>query len=360
MADASQGQACDRCHRRKTRCDKQRPTCGPCQRAKAGCIYSERAKQSMYRREFVESLERRIHQLEATNRRLTTVASAVSAVSASTPRTTSSNVQPPNDVASEVSFLSTSAGGDRQFLGSTSGILLASLVKAGLTLTPESQPYATASSISPSASTSGPNWGPDDTELPPEQLSRSLVEAYLAHDHLSYPFLHPQAVQATVDSIYNDATFPRSHPFETFMFNMILAIATSQVYKFNWQVLPDAETHHHRAMTHLNNVLCKGGLRTLQAMLLLCQFRLSSSTKDASGSKYEGTLKLEPTLTSYPGLWHLVGIAARMCFELGLHRETMYKLNKSSITHEDSCLSPKFEENEIRRRCFWSVFALDR
>ena len=293
MADASQGQACDRCHRRKTRCDKQRPTCGPCQRAKAGCIYSERARQSTYRREFVESLERRIHQLEATNRRLTTVASAVSTP---TPRAIPQveepqpgNEQGPNDVANEVSFLSTSAGGDRQFLGSTSGILLASLVKVGLTVTQESQLEAATSTLSSDTSTVGPNWGPDDKELPPEQLSRSLIEAYLAHDHLSYPFLHPQAVQATVDSIYNDATFSRTHPFEAFMFNMILAIATSQVYKFNWQVLPDAETHHHRAMAHLNNVLSGGGLRALQAMLLLCQFRLSSSTKDASGSKWYGS-----------------------------------------------------------------------
>ncbi|CAM1504986.1 Fc.00g106230.m01.CDS01 [Cosmosporella sp. VM-42] len=295
---------------------------------------------------FFDSLERRIQQLEAENRLL--AAAAITDLDGTgAERTSTEQVdQHPrrrstwngdlssandDDVANEVSFLSTSAGGDRQFLGSTSGILLASLVKAGITVTANRPTEATSSSAVSLA-------------LPSKQLARGLVEAYLAHDHLAYPFLHPRAVRATVDHIYSDAGLSRTNSFEAFMLNMILAISTSQVYKFNWQGLPGAETHHQRATAYLNTVLCEGGLRALQAMLLLCQFRLSSSTKDASGS-----------------LWHIVGIAARMCFELGLHREAMYRLSKSNLpSGNTSCLSPTFEENKVRRRCFWSVFALDR
>ncbi|TPX13848.1 uncharacterized protein E0L32_005792 [Thyridium curvatum] len=354
-------QACDRCHRRKTRCDKVHPECGPCRRAQASCVYSERAKQPVYRRRFVENLERRIHQLEAANRRLSAAAAAASSAppAATSPdvdetivsqageengRPRSRNDSGTDDIANEVSYLSTSAGGDRQFLGSTSGILLASLVNAGVPVNAERLANPSNSTLSPGTSPVTRDWGADDRSLPPEQLARHLIEAYLAHDHLSYPFLHPRAVRATVDCIYSDASFSRTHAFEAFMFNMILAIATSQVYKFNWQALPDAETHHQRAAIHLNQVLSEGGLRALQAMLLLCQFRLGSSTTDASGS-----------------LWHIVGIAARMCFELGLHRETMYRLNKPNGAQGDiSHLSPKFEENEVRRRCFWSAFVFDR
>ncbi|KAI5464417.1 fungal-specific transcription factor domain-containing protein [Mariannaea sp. PMI_226] len=346
----AQAQACDRCHRRKTRCDKRHPECGSCRKARATCVYSERAKDPVYRRSFVERLERRIHQLEAANRTLTAAAAPSPSRdhwAAASPQRDEDSSQSrtaiaADDVANEVSFLSTSAGGDRQFLGSTSGILLASLVKAGFAVTVE-RPAEPASTTSISHGAGSGEWGIDDRALPPEQLARSLIEAYLAHDHLSYPFLHPRAVRETVNRIYSDANFSRTHAFELFMFNMILAIATSQVYKFNWQVLPDAETHHQRATSYLNQVLCEGGLRALQAMLLLCQFRLSSSTKDASGS-----------------LWHIVGIAARMCFELGLHREAMYRLTKPSGPEVVPCLSPQFEENEVRRRCFWSVFSLDR
>lgn len=123
------------------------------------------------------------------------------------------------------------------------------------------------------------DWGTDDRALPPETLARSLVEAYLAHDNLPYPCLHPQAVRAIVDQAYRNANFLRTRAFEAFTCYTILAIATAQVYKFKWKVLPDAETHHQRATAHLNTVLCEGGLKALQAMLLLCQFRLSSSTR---------------------------------------------------------------------------------
>lgn len=50
-----------------------------------------------------------------------------------------------------------------------------------------------------------------------------------------------------------------------------------------------------------------------------------------------------------------------MCFELGLHREAMYRAPVSRPDPADvSSLSPRYEESEVRRRCFWSVYALDR
>ena len=289
-------QACDRCHRRKTRCDKRRPDCGACARASAPCVYSERAREPIYRRDFVERLEKRLHQLEIANRDLREQlavgrrerSSDLDPGSASNERNEERQAgRSGDDVANEVSFLSTSAGGDRQFLGSASGLLFASLVRAGAA---NAFPRgADSSAVGPSggevAGSGKPDWTIEDRTLPPQQLAKRLIEAYLAHDHLSYPFLHPQSVRNAVDAIYADTAHYLSHPFDAFMINMIMAIATCQVHKFNWQALPDAETYHRKAMCHLNSVLRHGGLRALQAMLLLCQFRLSSSTKDASGSR---------------------------------------------------------------------------
>ncbi|KAJ6442613.1 fungal specific transcription factor [Purpureocillium lavendulum] len=330
MTPDSQAQACDRCHRRKTKCDKGRPECGPCKKARSSCVYADRASQPLYSRGLIQRLERRIRHLEAANRALRTASPARG------PGPDEEAVQGPagsDALAQEVSFLSTSAGGDRLFLGPTSGILFASLVKAGV-LEGDSGAAATPSRLDP--------FGPGaedcvDDSLPPEQLARGLVDAYLAHDHLAYPFLHPGAIRAAVDCTYSGGT-ARTHAFDSFMFNMILAIASTQASKLNWQAFPDANTHHQRAAKYLNAVLCGGGLRALQAMLLLCQFQLTSSTRDASAS-----------------LWHIVGISARMCFELGLHREAMYR-----VAPHGSAETADFEGSNVRRTCFWCVFALDR
>lgn len=78
----------------------------------------------------------------------------------------------------------------------------------------------------------------------------------------------------------------------------------------------------------------------LQATLLLCQYRMLSALYETSAS-----------------LWHLVGTAARMCFELGLHRESTYELSHNSTLND---IRDSRAISEIKRRCFWSTFALDR
>lgn len=119
---------------------------------------------------------------------------------------------------------------------------------------------------------------------------------------------------------------------------MVLAIANANVYKYDWQMLSSAESHHSRAMTRIGQVFQVGGLKSLQAIVLLCQYRTGSSIQDTSAS-----------------MWHLVGIAVRISYELGLHHESAY-----SIKNGDSDTSSAFREQEIRRRCFWSVLAMDR
>lgn len=249
-----------------------------------------------------------------------------------------------NEVASQVSFLSLSAGGERQFLGSASGLLLASLLQAdsrakgrGAT---EDDHHNAARRFSSTVARTGA-MTPDVTSLPPLMLARSLVSAYLAHDHLAYPFLHPGKLLQVLDAVYSDDTFYRTHPYEAFTLDMVLAIATAQVSKFDWQVMPDAETHHDRAMSRLGVALGSGGsLDALQAILLICQYRIGSGLYDASAS-----------------LWHLVGIAARMCFEIGLHRESVYYSAEDATSGTDE---GALERSEVKRRCFWCVVAMDR
>jgi hypothetical protein len=144
-------QACDRCHGRKSRCNKQRPTCDQCQKAEAGCTYTDRSKDPLYRRSQIEALERKLRQTEARNAALSSelararATTAARALPASTPENpasphTTSKSASGSDVIHEVSFLASTAAGDRHYLGSTSGVLFASLVRASVDVTSEPQP----------------------------------------------------------------------------------------------------------------------------------------------------------------------------------------------------------------------------
>ena len=240
----------------------------------------------------------------------------------------------------EVSFLASTAAGERHYLGSTSGILFANLVRGSVNMAPDLNRVRSGfgtPTLSRIHNLSYNDISAVKETLPSKDLARELFNNYFAHDHLCYPFLLPGATLSLVESVYNDPLFYKANHFEAFVFDMILAIATVNVYKSEWQMLPSAETHQSRAMVRITDVLQAGGIHSLQALLLLCQYRTSSSMQDTSAS-----------------MWHLVGIAVRIAYELGLHRESAY----SPDTSVDNL--PKLQKQEIRRRCFWSLFAMDR
>ncbi|KAJ5102604.1 hypothetical protein N7532_003133 [Penicillium argentinense] len=112
----------------------------------------------------------------------------------------------------------------------------------------------------------------------------------------------------------------------------------ASAHKCEWQSLPESENFQARAMTRVKEVLQGGGIQALQAVLLLCQYRMTSSAEETSAS-----------------LWHMVGIAARMCFEMGLHRNQTY-YTPAGLAVNNELLA----ESETRRRCFWSVVDMDR
>ena len=211
----------------------------------------------------MESLERRVRQLDAQNKALTNSlhearrqtstedtsnASNDSGVSNRVPLITSDDPYGPkeSEVANEVSSLSLHAGGDRQFLGSASGMLLGKLLQVEVRTINQSRGDETPqTSTRPLATAHGEKGGvatPELSSLPPEKLARSLLLAYLSHDHLCYPFLHPRSLMEALDAIYDDETFYRNNTVEAFVFDMILAIGTAQVYKY------DCMSHSHLTM----------------------------------------------------------------------------------------------------------------
>ncbi|KAL4901699.1 fungal-specific transcription factor domain-containing protein [Aspergillus multicolor] len=328
--------ACGRCHRRKTRCDKVAPSCESCRKAGVACSYVNPARD---RQKHIDWLRRRVAELENENRSLSDRLESQSATDDTEHRPTElpAECDANNELTQQISFLSSRAGGESQFLGSSSGILLASLVDVDV---PTSQWNAGVETRANPGLLNGEILAAmDPCPLPEESIARALHDAYFEHDHLSYPFLHRATTLATLDTAYRDRPAFDRDVFSCYSFNLVLAIARASVYKFDRESLPDAETYHRRAAGYLNQVLQRGSTQALQAILLLCQYRMVNSTQDTSTS-----------------MWHLVGIAARMCLELGLHREQVYQVPNSTGNVATSTVI----QSEIRRWCFWSVIATDR
>ncbi|KAE8330263.1 fungal-specific transcription factor domain-containing protein [Aspergillus sergii] len=356
--------ACDRCHRRKSKCDKVLPACGPCQKAGVACKYVDRTKGHQ---QLLEKLQRRLKQVEATNRALAAKLAGHASPTAQSETNEDGNevdseMPAPDDalgeatarrqeterdddeVIEEVTFLSSGAGGEQHFLGSASGVFLASLVSSTMVSsrsqgTHERDSRGRSSRFQPvSPLTTVSSEAP---ALPAEQVARNLHRAYFEHDHLCYPFLHRETALCALDQAYQDPSFLEQNAFASFELDMILAIATASVHKFNIEALPDAEAYQIRATQRLNEVMRDGGVQALQALLLLCQYRMTNSIQDTSTS-----------------LWHIVGVASRMCFELGLHREQTYRPTETTDTRDKTSYAAI--QCEISRRCFWCVVAMDR
>jgi hypothetical protein len=350
-----QASNCDRCYRRKGRCDKQQP-CGSCVRANVSCAYTDKVRQRRFTSDDVERVEKRLRQSEARNRslldevaRLRSAGAQAGVSPANTDQSIATDHPKRADAVSEISYLSINAAGERQpYLGSTSGVLFANLVRSSVdaSVSRHTSPPVPTSQIqadSTSSPTSTTYRSRREHELPPQALASRLLKSYFEHDAIAFPFLSPMVILRIQKRFYQDDVYysSRATSYETFVFDMVMAIATASVYKYDWQMLPSAESHHARAMQELDHVLAHGGLESLQAILLLCQYRQGSSIKDNSAS-----------------MWHLVGVAARICLELGLHRESAYPLRWNRDF--DQATIEKYHQQEVSRRSFWCLIAMDR
>lgn len=65
-------QACDRCRAKKTKCDGRNP-CTPCQLVGLECVVSDKLSRRAFPKGYTETLEERIRQLEAENKKLATM-----------------------------------------------------------------------------------------------------------------------------------------------------------------------------------------------------------------------------------------------------------------------------------------------
>jgi hypothetical protein len=307
-----------------------------------------------YPRAYIHSLEDRLHLVTTEKQELADELKELRA-SLAIPSPRSTNQQTPRDavlsprsietehddvgdgsadgvIASEVGYLT----GEHRDLGCGSGVTLANIVaslvdRANLPCTSQGEHQKERHDLAPGEV-------PRAMALPVQEVAMASIEAYFTHWHLTFPLLCRPQFMSTVDRIYADPEYYSTHPFEAFVFDMVLAMGTVNFNRPDWSAAP-TEVHYTRATSKLERVLSIKGLPPLQAILLLCHYAAFCSQRDTSAS-----------------MWHLVGIAVRLCVEMGLHRKS--KLEDSASR---GCKGGRLQlDLEMKKRTFWCLYNLDR
>ena len=155
-----------------------------------------------------------------------------------------------------------------------------------------------------------------------------LIQYYFDNVYILFPFFVEVSFWTSVDAVYQDSgRFANS--FDHWMVRMVLAIsaaaASQRSINSNNQI---AQRLVSGALEYSEDVLHPGSIAGLQAILLLLQYSLVDPEHFRS--------------------WYLVGTAARVLVDLGLHQEPPPEVCKDSTLMD------------LRRRVFYCVHSLDR
>ncbi|KAH8170052.1 fungal specific transcription factor domain-containing protein [Sarocladium implicatum] len=350
--------ACRRCKVRKQRCDNKFPACSNCKESGEKCTYG--AKQA-YPAEYVESLERQITRLqeEAASPRQAAVISPTSSASFSRKSTlpndgayatlpqnsTSIRENPSSDLEASAGIVAPSPDA---FLGVSSGYPLTKLLRSALhqsgdALQPTTGHERSPNNVSGIRSSSrgvrgkvdqpgGSNEASRVMDMPSEELSMKLIDAYYARVHPKHPFLPRKRLQALHEVRHDLIPAHRAMQpgalkptCEYATLQLVYAIGARYLQLTNDDDYSSPSRHYACAMADADIVFATGSLESLEAMLLLTIYQLRSPTG--------------------PGVWWMIETTMRYCIDNGLHRQS-------------SNLPPSLDER--RKRVFWTSYMLER
>ncbi|ODV88475.1 hypothetical protein CANCADRAFT_14066, partial [Tortispora caseinolytica NRRL Y-17796] len=341
--------ACLRCRQKKIKCDQKFPSCSSCLRARAECVGVDPATGREMPRSYVYSLETKVSKLE----------SALKEVGLDPEALYNGRAKLSLSQISTSSVSATGASGaPSSFLGATSGISFARLMFAAVQLRGSDLDMSSVSNFS---SSSVPKQSVDETpiypaRLPAKDVAERLLETFFTQANAQLPIIHREEfINNCFKPIYGDlspdvvlsstpppstpphiptpsstSSVEQSQPLEPnptalYFLNLVFAIAIA----VNHQHYPDRlpEAYHAAAMRHVDTLMNSSDrLEALQAILLLCLYSI-----------------MRP---AFPGVWYTLGIALRICVDLGLHSESGIRINLFRL--------------DMRRRLFWCTYVVDR
>ncbi|KIW18377.1 hypothetical protein PV08_02665 [Exophiala spinifera] len=310
---------------RKTRCDATLPRCEPCERSNAHCEYYDSSKNRTIPRTYITSLQDTVRRLQEELKALEK----------------EEDYEPTHEtMARSAGLVSFSENDESRFLGPSSGIAITRFVmefakqNAVRRTIKEVVPHQAAQEIKKKfdAESDKPTSkvyplissvaAPD---LPTRDLMDRLVEIYMVKAQYMLPLLHEPSFHRDLQAVYNGSDDP------TLNFQVRLVTAIS-MQKLDKQYAGLADSYYLAALPYLTGAVQKKDLSTLQCFALIAQYSLLTPTRTAA--------------------YWVVGIAAKLCQELGLcEEETIHK--------PPSGARPNALEVDMRRRLFWIITSME-
>ncbi|KIW31353.1 uncharacterized protein PV07_03010 [Cladophialophora immunda] len=316
--------ACARCRSAKIKCDGKLPACSACERSgkATSCTSANDEFARGKERSYVAALEAAAQRLqkkidaaraEAASHR------ALSGTQSTTGRPTQrrkisgarrKEASDVDELVSDFGFLTVNAT-SRDFHGFTSTMSFAKLLLS-----------AAAREELPPLESRG---------LPPRYAITPMINQYLENVYVLFPFFSETDLMSSLSRIYHESSAISSTvtPLDVWYVRLILAIAYASSSQRKGDENDKTALQHMSAARGLAGyVLHPGSIAGVQALLLLVQYSL-----------------VDP---AHYDPWYLVGMAARLMVDLGLHCEPSpeTKISKSAL--------------DLRRRIFHCVYALDR
>ncbi len=164
--------------------------------------------------------------------------------------------------------------------------------------------------------------------LPSVALARRLVDLFFKHTYVLLPFVHESTFRKRFDAMYDHNKARRAGiPFLALL-NIIFAYGCDYLNLETGHIYKLSQTFHYRASGLIHSVCYETAtLEVVQALHLV-------------------TLHLNSNM-QFHRMWTNTGLLVRTAQALGLHLDPS-DLNISQV------------EKEMRKRLWWSIFALDR
>ncbi|TID23839.1 hypothetical protein CANINC_003131 [Pichia inconspicua] len=326
--------ACCSCQKRRKKCDSKYPSCSACEKLGLECTFIYHPTGREIRKDYLESLETKIKELESQvytckpsssstsnfSDRINSESPSISFVSGiKYPPTLKEN----KDLTDEVGFITLNAAGDPYYIGETSAYSIAKAINSSIDCYSSNYTKNEAHISVP------------EDELPFKfpclQVAEELFNCYKRSVHCQYPFLDWSFAEKCFDIIIVKKSQDK---FANFFIFMIFAIASQiQNTSNNNKSSRYTKAYYIKAFETANFVFEVASLRTVQAFLLIAVF--SQKMPDGVSG------------------WQAIGLAIRTSIVLGLHRKA-YKKRNESMTNEQLALQ------DLKSRVFWSAYGIER
>ncbi|KAJ4245825.1 hypothetical protein NW762_013949 [Fusarium torreyae] len=325
--------ACNRCRKRKARCDTQIPACRPCQNSGSICEFTDGRSGNVHPRSLIHDLESELLRLE---RMLEENSDPLVEAPPETP-TLLSDEEAPQE------FIHEGVDGHAHFIGASSGMYLVRSVLESAQQNysdfyppPESDDLVRATPKEPART---------DTRiaLPSLETAKSLIDTFFSQYQVQYPILDQNEFTKTISEFYdrqnNGTGSSHSVPGDVwtrFMLNMTLAISLAFVSGDHDKGLAISKGFATNALAELDLIMQTKNVQSVQCLLLLLLLSILDS--------------------SFAPIWYISGLCMRMCIDLGYHSEATIALSSSFDKDGDDIVRVA----DTKRRLFWLTYSFDR